>query len=101
MCSHPRCLPYLEDTGIGKCFPSVNAVVHDFVYLSDFPLLRLVKGVVQSFGIDQLGADLCAIVVIKERLYQSALVSSGMNCFCSSRSSFSIAFDSVSFNGKF
>ena len=53
-----------KDAGIGKRRPALDAVVHDFIDFPDFPLLRLVKGMVQSFRIDQLGADLCAVVIV-------------------------------------
>ena len=49
------------------------SVAHDLVDFPDFPLLRLVKGMVQSFRMDQLGEDLCAVVIVKEGLYQPRL----------------------------
>ncbi len=35
--------------GIGEILPSRDTVVHDVIDLPDFPLLRLVKGMVQGF----------------------------------------------------
>ncbi len=43
--------------GFGKYPPAVNALVHNLVDFPYFPLLRLVKGMVQSFLVELLGAD--------------------------------------------
>ena len=59
----PALLPavFREHTGVGKVIPARHAMVHDVVDFPDFPLLRLVKGVVQGFlekllkSVDQLG----------------------------------------------
>ena len=42
---------------IRKVPPAVNALVHNLVDFPYFPLLRLVKGMVQSFLVELLGAD--------------------------------------------
>ena len=56
--SQPFCLPYSENIlGFGKVPPAGNALVHNLVDFPDFPLLRLVKGVVQGFLVELLGAD--------------------------------------------
>ena len=47
--------------------PAVNALVHNLVDFPDFPLLRLVKSMVQGFLIELLGADHVPGVLIKIR----------------------------------
>ena len=49
--------------------PAGNALVHNLVDFPDFPLLRLVKGMVQGFLVELLGADHAPGVLIKIRLY--------------------------------
>ena len=51
--------------GIGEILPSRDTVVHDVIDLPDFPLLRLVKGVVQGFFEKLLGAYGAASVAVK------------------------------------
>ena len=46
-----------------------NHMVHNLVDFPDFPLLRLVKGMVQGFLIELLGAVHAPGVLIKIRLY--------------------------------
>ena len=50
---------------------SRNALVHYLVDFPDFPLLRLVKGMVQGFLVELLGTDHAPGVLIKIRLYHS------------------------------
>ena len=51
--------------------PASNALVHNLVDFPDFPLLRLVKGMVQGFLVELLGANHVPGVLIKIRLYHS------------------------------
>ncbi len=66
----PALLPAVpgEHTGIGEILSAGDALVHYLVDFPDFPLLRFVKGMVQGFLVELLGADRPAGVAVKERL---------------------------------
>ena len=63
----PALLPavFREHPGIGKVVPACDTMVHNVVDLPDFPLLRLVKGVVQGFPEKLLGTHYAAGVAVK------------------------------------
>ena len=65
-----------KDAGIGKRCPALDAVVHDFIDFPDFPLLRLVKGMVQGFLVELLDSEI--------KVWNIGMLMSGMK---SSRSS--------------
>ena len=53
---------------ICELLPAHNGVIHNIVNFTDFPLLRLIKWMIQGFFIKHLGADHISIVTIQESL---------------------------------
>ena len=66
----PALLPAVpgKAAGIGEIRPASHTLVHNLVDLADFPLLRLVKSMVQRLLVKLLGTDGIARVAVQKRL---------------------------------
>lgn len=74
-CTFPAFLSAIagKTSGILKCLPSGNRVVHNIIDFPDFPLLRLVKGMVQCFLVKLFGTNHISLKFIQKFLYHTRL----------------------------